>query len=167
MPPMSPAAADGPVGPYRVTQLSIEDGMAIAMWPAPGPWAVQDALQAPRPDEGYWAVRDAGDALVGYCCLGQSARPPGLDASPTLLDVALGLAPRWTGRRLSRDFAASVVQHARSVADDRGLRCSVASWNTVGRRTAEAVGFRGVGVHHAAADSTTEFYFVFQMGATR
>lgn len=30
--------------------------MEIAMWPYPGPWAVADPLEAPRPDEGYWAV---------------------------------------------------------------------------------------------------------------
>ncbi len=162
MPPSRDPAA-GPVAPYRVTALSIEDGMDIAMWPTPGPWAVQDALQPPRPDEGYWTVRDAADALIGYCCLGEAARPPGMDASPTLLDVALGLAPRFTGRRLSREFAATVVQHARAVAEERRLRCSVAGWNTVGKRTAEAVGFRSVGVHEAATGAATEFYFVFQM----
>lgn len=164
----SPASATWPsapipLAPYRVTELSIEDGMAIAMWPAPGPWAVQDALEPPRPDEGYRAVRDARDALIGYCCLGEAARPPGLDASAKLLDVALGLAPQLTGRRLSRDFATTVVQHARSVAEDRRLRCSVASWNAVGKRTAQAVGFHSVGVHQAAADPVTGFYFVFEM----
>ena len=161
VPAPRPPRAD-PVPPYQVTELSIDDGMAIAMWPTPGPWTVQDALQPPRPDEGYWAVRDATGRLIGYCCFGEAARPLGLDPSPALLDVALGLAPQLTGRHLSRSFARAVVEHARRVAEDRGLRCSVASWNTVGKRTTEAVGFHGVGVHRLG-DSATEFSIVFEM----
>jgi RimJ/RimL family protein N-acetyltransferase len=149
--------------PYRVAELTIEDGLDIAMWPTPGPWAVQDSLQPPRADEGYWAVRDAADILIGFCCLGEAARAPALAADAALLDVALGLAPPLTGRRLSHDFAAAVVAHARGVAGERGLRCTVASWNPVGRRTAEAVGFRAVGIHEAPSGSTVAFYLVFRM----
>ena len=152
-----------PRTPYRITELSIEDGLDIAMWRAPGPWAVQDSLEPPRPDDGYWAVRDADDRLIGFCCLGEPARAPSLRADPAVLDVALGLAPQLTGRRLSHDFAAAVVAHARAVAGDRGLRCTVASWNTVGRKTAEAVGFRATGIHEAPSGSTVAFYLVFQM----
>lgn len=157
------AAAATPRTPYRVTELTIDDGLDIAMWPTPGPWAVQDSLQIPRSDEGYWAVRDAGNQLIGFCCLGEAARAPALPADPAVLDVALGLEPRLTGRRLSTDFAATVVAHARAVAGERGLRCSVASWNTVGRKTAEAVGFRATGIHEAPTGSTVAFYLVFQM----
>ena len=112
--PSTPAA---PPTPYRVDELTIEDGLDIAMWSPPGPWAVQDSLQAPRADEGYWAVRAADKTLIGYCCFGEAARPLGLPASGALLDVALGLAPQLTGQRLSRDFAAAVVGHARQVAE--------------------------------------------------
>jgi RimJ/RimL family protein N-acetyltransferase len=146
-----------------VAELSIEDGLDIAMWRTPGPWAVQDSLEAPRPDEGYWAVRDARDMLIGFCCLGEAARAPALAADAALLDVALGLAPQLTGQRLSHDFAAAVVAHARRVAGERGLRCTIASWNSVGRRTAEAVGFRATGIHEAPSGSTVAFYLVFQM----
>ena len=38
--------------PYRVDALSIEDGMAMAMWRYPGPWAVYDSLEAPRARRG-------------------------------------------------------------------------------------------------------------------
>lgn len=164
----SPPAPDKPATPpprtpYRVTALTIDDGLEIAMWATPGPWAVQDSLAMPRPDEGYWAVRDAEDTLIGFCCLGEAARAPALPADPAVLDVALGLAPRFTGRRFSTDFAATVVAHARAVAGERGLRCSIASWNTVGRKTAEAVGFRATGIHEAPSGSTVAFYLVFQM----
>ena len=163
MPSPSFSRPPTPRTPYLVTELSIEDGLDIAMWRTPGPWAVQDSLQSPRPDEGYWAVRDADHELIGFCCLGESARAPQLRADPAVLDVALGLAPHLTGRRLSHDFAATVVAHARAVAGDRGLRCTVASWNAVGRKTAEAVGFRATGIHEAASGPGVAFYLVFQM----
>ena len=152
-----------PVAPYQVSELSVEDGMDIAMWRTPGPWRIQDSLETPRPDEGYWAVRDGNTALVGFCCFGEDARPPGLPSSAKLLDVALGLAPQLTGRHLSRDFAAAVVAHARDVAEDRRLRCAVAAWNEVGRRTAEAVGFRVTGLHEVQGGATTASYFVLEM----
>ena len=75
-----------PAAPYRVDELSIEDGLDIAMWRTPGPWAVEDSLTSPRPDEGYWAVRSANNALVGYCVFGEKARPLGLP------ETHLGLA---------------------------------------------------------------------------
>lgn len=152
-----------PTAPYHVSELSIEDGLEIAMWPTPGPWAVQDALQAPQDDEGYWAVRDDTGRLIGYCCFGETARPLGLAAEAGSLDVALGLSPTLTGRSLGHDFAATVIDHAVTVAEGRGLRCAVASWNTVGRRTAEAVGFRAMGTHDVQGGSDTMSYCVFEL----
>lgn len=163
MPPQTTA----PVAPYRVTELSIEDGLDIAMWRTPGPWAVQDSLEAPQPDEGYWAVRDSEDRLIGYCCFGEKARPVGLEAAAAKLDVALGLAPQFTGRHLSRDFAQAVVDHARDVAhdvgDDRRLRCVVPAWNAVGRHTAESVGFRLSGMREQRGGSTVSMFYVYEM----
>jgi [ribosomal protein S18]-alanine N-acetyltransferase len=152
-----------PVAPYHIDELTIEDGLDIAMWRTPGPWAVEDALQAPRKDEGYWAVRDDTGRLIGYCCFGEAARPVGLPSDPSKLDVALGLSPTLTGRHLSRDFAATVVDHAFKVAEDRRLRCSVASWNPLGRRTAEAVGFKAKGIHEIRGGSDTMSYFVYEI----
>ena len=156
-------APTAPVAPYRVDELSIEDGLDIAMWRTPGPWAVQDSLQAPRSDEGYWAVRDANNVLIGYCCFGEDARPSGMDSSSGLLDVALGLAPELTGRHLSTEFAQTVVQYAKSVSEGRRLRCAVASWNAVGRHTAESVGFQVTGVHELRGSSQVTSYFVYEI----
>lgn len=154
---------DVPVAPYSVSVLTIEDAMDIAMWRAPGPWAVQDSLEPPRPDEGYWAIRDAGNLLVGYCCFGEKARPLGLDAAPGRLDVAFGMDPRYAGRSLSRDFAAAVVQHARGVAENRKLRCAVPEWNAKARHTSESAGFQVTGQHEVRGGRTVQTYLVYEM----
>ena len=158
-----PSAQAEPVLPYSVGELSIEDGLDIAMWKTPGPWTVEDSLEPPRADEGYWGVRDAQGTLIGFCCFGEAARVPGLAGSPSVLDVALGLRPDLTGHGLSREFAAAVIDHARSIAEDRSLRCVVAEWNQVGRRITEAVGFRLTGHHEVKGGAAITSYFVYQM----
>jgi RimJ/RimL family protein N-acetyltransferase len=150
------------VGPsYLVDELSIEDGMAIAMWRSPGPWAVNDALEAPRPDEGYWAIRAEEGGLVGFCCFGEAARVPGLAPAPGHLDVAFGLRPDLVGRRLSAGVAGAVVNHARRVAQGSRLRCVVAIWNEPGRRATETAGFRVCGAHDLPGGGPTASYLVF------
>jgi GNAT superfamily N-acetyltransferase len=151
------------VVPLRVDELSIEDGLDIAMWRAPGPWAVEDSLRSPRPDEGFWAVRDDAGKLVGYCCFGAKARPLGLPAKPGTLDVALGLDPALSGLGVSRHLASAVIERGRQVADDRRLRCAVASWNAIGRHTTEAAGFELVGTHEIKGGSGAVIYHVYEM----
>lgn len=159
----SSSTSTTPAAPYRVGELSIEDGLDIAMWRTPGPWAVQDSLEAPRPDEGYWAVRDAKNSLIGYCCFGEAARPLGLAANGAKLDVALGLAPQHAGRHLSRDFAQTVVNRARDIAEGREIRCAVAEWNAVGRHTAESVGFKVKEIREVTGGADVMNYFVYQL----
>jgi RimJ/RimL family protein N-acetyltransferase len=154
-------AAVADVGPaYRVRQLSIEDGMAIASWRMPGAWAVHDALQAPRDDEGYWAVEDQHGRLVGYCCFGEAARVAGLGPDSRLLDVVLGLRPDLIGRGLSAGFARTVVAHAHEVAGGRRLRTVVARDNVPGRRAAEGAGFSVTGAYEVPGGAAVSSYLV-------
>jgi len=130
-----------------VRPLTIEDGMDIAMWRYPGPWAVYDALEAPRPDEGYWAVCEDDDRLVGFCCLGDAARPVGLEPDPGALDVAIGVRPDLTGQGLGSEVGRKAVDYARQVSDGRRLRCAVRDWNHAGLEAARQASFVEVGEH--------------------
>ena len=132
---------NAPTTDLRVRQLTIEDGEAIAMWRYPGAWAVYDALEPPRPDEGYWAVVDSADDLVGFCCLGSAARLPGQPEDPTLLDVAIGMRPDLVGHGLGPALGRAAVAYARSVAPDRRLRTTLPEWNAAGIAVAEQAGF--------------------------
>jgi ribosomal-protein-alanine N-acetyltransferase len=136
--------------PLHVRALSIDDGMDIAMWRYPGAWAVYDALEAPQPDQGYWAVCDAGDRLVGFCCLGDAARPVGLEATPGVLDVAIGMRPELTGRGWGSELGRVAVAYASQVSDGRRIRCAVRDWNVRGLDTARAAGFEPAGEHDVA-----------------
>jgi enoyl-CoA hydratase/carnithine racemase/RimJ/RimL family protein N-acetyltransferase len=144
-----------PVPPFRVRQLTIEDGLAAAGWSSPGAWRIEDALEAPEPDEGYWAVVDAHDSLIGFCCLGAAARVPGQPADEWVLDVSIGIRPQLAGRGWGGDLGRAAVAYARSVALDRRVRTTVPDWNDLGRHAAEQAGFVRQGTrlfHHQRYD---------------
>ena len=133
-----------PVPPFRVRQLTIEDGLDLASWSRPGAWHIEDALAAPEPDEGYWAVVDSNDTLLGFCCVGAAARVPGAPRDDYVIDVAIGIRPQLAGRGWSSELGRAAVRYAVSVALDRRLRTTVPEWNEVGRRAAEQAGFKWV-----------------------
>ena len=150
--------------PYRVDALSIEDGMEMASWRYPGPWAVFDSLEAPRPDEGWWAVRDAGGRLTGFCCFGEAARVPGLAADPGRLDVALGLRPDLVGRGSGRLLVGRVGARAARGAQGRRRRGVVAICTVAGRRAAATAGFAVAGAHEVPGGAAVASYLVFLRG---
>lgn len=141
--PVGRVTAD-PVPPFRVRQLTIEDGLDLASWSRPGAWHIEDALEAPEPDEGYWAVVDRDDALLGFCCVGAAARVPGAPQDDYVIDVAIGIRPQLAGRGWSGELGRAAVRYAASVALDRRLRTTVPEWNEVGRHAAEQAGFKPV-----------------------
>lgn len=160
----SPAARPEDVKPpFEVSELSIEDGMDFAMWQTPGPWTVSDSLEPPAVDEGYWAIRDSTGQLVGYCCFGEAARVPGIEADPVMLDVVYGIRPNLVGHGLSNELARVVTARATEVAAGRRLRTILATWNEVGRRSAEHSGFKVVGAHEVPGGATVNSYLVYSL----
>jgi [ribosomal protein S18]-alanine N-acetyltransferase len=130
-----------PVPPFHVRQLTIEDGLTLAASPQPGPWQVFDALEPFPPDEGYWAVADSQDRLLGFCCLGEPARAAGEAGHPAVLDVAIGIRSDLSGQGWGPELGRAAVAYARSVAAGRRLRTTVPDWNAAGLRVAEHSGF--------------------------
>jgi GNAT superfamily N-acetyltransferase len=130
-----------PVPPFHVRQLTIEDGLTLAASPQPAAWQVYDALEPFPPDEGYWAVADSQDALLGFCCLGEPARAPGESGHPAVLDIAIGIRSDLSGQGLGVELGRAAVAYARSVALDRRLRTTVPEWNAIGLHVAKQSGF--------------------------
>jgi GNAT superfamily N-acetyltransferase len=130
-----------PVPPFHVRQLTIEDGLTLAASPQPAAWQVHDALQPFPADEGYWAVADSQDILLGFCCLGEPARTAGESGHPAVLDIAIGIRSDLSGRGWGAELGRAAVAYARSVAADRRLRTTVPDWNTAGLHVAEQSGF--------------------------
>ena len=140
-PGVGAGALEEPQPPLHVRTLTIEDALDLAMSPQPGAWQVYDALEPFPPDEGYWAVADAKDRLVGYCCFGEAARVAGAPANPSMLDVAIAIRPALAGRGWGAELGRTATAHARAVALDRGLRTTVPEWNEIAIHLAETSDF--------------------------
>jgi enoyl-CoA hydratase/carnithine racemase/GNAT superfamily N-acetyltransferase len=150
--PAPPTAEPAPARPsglapkplFHVRQLTVDDGLDLAMSPQPGAWQVYDALQPFPPDEGYRAVVDSDDKLMGYCCLGEAARPAGAPADTAVLDLAIGIRPELAGHGWGAELGRAAVEYAKSVAAGRRIRTTVPDWNTVGSHVARQCGFTEV-----------------------
>src|SRR5262249_3532432 len=122
------------MSPYRVRQMTPDDGEAIAVWRYPGPWAVYDSTGVLDPEEGFWSVVDEDDDLIGVACFGHEARVPGQSEKPGVLDVGVGMRPDLVGGGRGAAFAEAVFAHAREVLTRRPgevprLRAAVQAWN--------------------------------------
>ena len=133
----------------RVRDLTADDLADIATWAYDGRWSVYDSDGPLDPDLGYWAVVEAtphGERLVGFACLGEDARVPGLAERDGVLDVGVGLRPDRVGQGLGPTFAGTVLD----LAADRGarrVRAVVQDWNGRSLRVLARLGFQRTGTH--------------------
>jgi RimJ/RimL family protein N-acetyltransferase len=133
----------------RVRDLTAADLVDIAGWRYDDRWAVYDSDGPLDPELGYWAVVEGSrenERLVGFGCLGEDARVPGLPEVAGVLDVGVGMRPDLVGQGRGPEFATAVLDFAR----DRGatrLRAVVQQWNIRSLRLVERLGFVRVGTH--------------------
>jgi ribosomal-protein-alanine N-acetyltransferase len=126
----------------RLAPFTAADGRAVTSWRYEGPWSVYDAAGVVMTSaDGYAAVRDEDDHLVGYACTGGEARVPGLAARPDRLDVGFGMRPDLVGHGDGAGFIAAVVGLVGESVPDTTIRIVVQEWNTRCRRAAVRAGF--------------------------
>jgi ribosomal-protein-alanine N-acetyltransferase len=152
----------GPVGPYRVRDLTGDDLIEIEGWRYEGPWAVYDSEGRLDPGLGYWAVEGGDGRLAGFGCLGADARVPGLGDADGVVDVGVGMRPDLVGRGGGVPFAAAFLDFAAGrVAADR-FRVVVKDWNGRSLRLVQRLGFAPTGSHAVQRDGLTETYVVLE-----
>jgi [ribosomal protein S18]-alanine N-acetyltransferase len=133
----------------RVRELTPDDLDDIARWRYDDRWAVYDSDGPLDPELGYWAVvegRGENERLVGFGCLGEDARVPGLPEADGVLDVGVGMRPDLVGQGLGPEFATTVLEFARGRGATR-LRAVVQDWNARSLRLVERLGFVRTGTH--------------------
>jgi [ribosomal protein S18]-alanine N-acetyltransferase len=150
-----------PLPGLTVRPLEPADAEAIATWRYEGPWDVYDSHPGDRlsAEAGYQAVVDGAGNLVGFLCLGQEARVPGLAEADGLVDIGVGMRPDLVGQGLGRAFGA-VVSHVARCCGEIQLRAVIQSWNQRSIRMAQRLGFRGVGTHRCVQGGREVSYTV-------
>ena len=130
----------------RVRPLTADDLTDIATWRYDGRWSAYDSHGPLDPDLGYWAVVD-GDVLVGFGCVGEDARVPGLAAVPGVLDVGVGMRPELVGQGGGARFASVFLDFVVAREAGERFRVVVQEWNERSLRLVAGLGFTRTGTH--------------------
>lgn len=132
-----------------VAPITRGEAEAIASWRYNPPYDIYNLDRGAIPvllDPGnrYYSIGDDTSRLIGYCCFGAEARVPGGDyvlREPEVLDVGVGLAPKWVGHGMGTAFVGAILEFARASFSPQKFRVSVASFNQRSQRTFKKLGF--------------------------
>lgn len=97
----------------QVRPMTVDEAERVATWRYSGDWSVYDLASAQPLNEdpnSYYAVV-AGQKLVGFCCIGEAARVPGMPETPGTLDVGMGMDPTLVGRGHGAAFGRTVLSY--------------------------------------------------------
>jgi ribosomal-protein-alanine N-acetyltransferase len=133
---------------------------AVQGWRYAGEYAVYNMGSDGDPDDvselldrrsPYYAVRAAGDELIGYFAFGTACgiddyEPPALYRTEGVLNVGLGLRPDLTGQGLGLAFVNAGLAFARRQFALVQFRLFVLPLNERAIRVYEQAGFRRVGM---------------------
>jgi ribosomal-protein-alanine N-acetyltransferase len=136
-----------PTPHLRLLPLTPEQAAEVATWHYPEPFdfydSSGDAHGYPPPDdrgEGYYALVDADDSMVGFCCLGPEGRVPGQHEQAGTLDIGMGIRPDLVSRGLASAALPLVLSLVRELGAAR-VRTAVADFNSRSLRLCRRAGF--------------------------
>jgi RimJ/RimL family protein N-acetyltransferase len=134
----------------QICQLTEDDVLDFLAWRYPPPYHIYN-LEVDDPtdtvayflmaENGYFAVHDDADALVGFCCYGFEGQVPGGDYTLDALDVGIGMRPSLTGKGLGYEYLAAVLDYAMESYQPLRLRATVAAFNRRSQRVFQKHGF--------------------------
>ena len=85
------------------------------------------------------------DKLIGFCCIGEAARVPGMAEEPATLDLGVGMDPMQVGRGHGAAFGQAVLSFLSQTHPDKALRAVVQSWNERSLQLTRRLGFEDAG----------------------
>ncbi len=150
----------------RITELTEQYAADIVTWAYPEPYQYYDLVGADpayflNPGNGFFALVDEHDRLIGYRSFGPDGQVPGGRYDDAALDTGGGLRPEWTGRGLGGQAIATGLAFGRERFHPAAFRVTIADFNVRARRVVESLGFGFVSSF--AADTDGRRFTVFQL----
>ncbi|MFI6172865.1 GNAT family N-acetyltransferase [Nocardia sp. NPDC051052] len=125
--------------------LTHSDAHQVAGWQYDGPWDIYNLIATddlPTAADGYSAVTDSATGrIVGFFCTGPEARVPGLDEDLDVIDLGVGMDPRWVGKGHGMAFGGTVLSHLRRDHPSTPVRAAIQAWNGRSRQLVRQLGF--------------------------
>lgn len=136
---------------YHFHLMTKDRALQISKWQYEYPYSLydmdssEDSILELMNGEYYYAL-DEHDDLIGFICVGGSARVPGGYAAGIYtdlrkLDIGLGLKPDLTGNGRGQEFLSEVLSFLNNQFSGREYQLVVAAFNERAIRVYERIGF--------------------------
>jgi GNAT superfamily N-acetyltransferase len=138
-----PSEAMTSLGDFLVQPMTEHDARRVAAWRYDRRWSVYDlpSAQAILDDLANYFAVTSGTRLVGFCCVGEAARVPGLTADPAVVDIGLGMEPDLVGLGHGVPFGQAALTYLTEAYPDKQFRAAVQAWNEPSLRLTRQLGF--------------------------
>ena len=144
-------------------------GDAITCWEYPPPFERYSLVGVPASHfadhaNGFVALVDTSEQVVGYRSFGPDGRVPGGTYDDTALDTGGGLRPDLTGRGLGRSAIQIGLEYGWATFEATTLRVTVWAKNERALRVVRSLGFEDVD-HFVATSSGDQYVILTLRGA--
>lgn len=153
---------------FHFHPMTKEQAAIICTWKYEGIYALysmdgdDESINEMLEEEFYYTLDDENE-LIGYICIGNSARVPGGYAAgiyedEQAIDIGLGLRPDYTGQGKGVEFLAQVMDYIRKLNRGEKIQLVVAAFNERAIKVYERTGFvRGIPFTSKIGGQDTEF----------
>lgn len=117
---------DGPYAMYAMNQENEAESLSFFSDPA----------------NGYFAIVDEKETLLGFCNFGADAQVPGGDYTAEAVDVGMGMRPDLTGQGQGAEYARAVFAFAAQQYPQQTLRATIAEFNMRAQKVCLKLGFQ-------------------------
>jgi ribosomal-protein-alanine N-acetyltransferase len=130
-----------------VRPMTDADAGAVASWRYTGDWSIYNLASQRELVNELACYRSVflDTELIGFCCVGQAARVPGLPADAEAVDVGMGMKPTLVGRGNGQSFGQAVLRDLDAVHPNGTFRAVVQAWNTPSLQLSRRLGFGDAG----------------------
>ena len=134
----------------KIRPFSESEARAVSSWSSEPPFDIyngdpswfEDYLAIDADGYGFYALTNADDEVVGFCCFGAEARVSGQAPAAGVVDIGGGVRPDLVSNGIATQAFPAIIGFATSTFEATTFRTAVASFNQRSTRLCLAAGFR-------------------------